>query len=576
MAPGHEEGIDRPSPAIIVAVTPEHRNVLVDEIRSRYGRDYTVVDTADADDTIHTIKTLVTQHVPIALVIAEADIADCTGRQLLHKVHRIVPTARRLAAIPMAQFSSVLPVMQEALAEGQLDSYVSIPQGLRDEEFHAAIVDYLSDWGWSVATPEVVAVHLVAPTRASTAAIRDFLDRMGVPTKTSTPDSRAGRALIESLELESTDDIRYPIVAWRGRRVMFAPTVAEVAEQWYGSPDDIPDTDVADLVVVGAGPAGLAAAVYGASEGLSTIVIESEAIGGQAGTSSMIRNYLGFPRGVSGMRLAQRARVQASRFGARFYTGRGATAVEVSGPEFDHHHVVAGTARICARTIVISTGVAYRRLPVPAVENLVGSGVYYGAASSAAREMRGRHTFVVGGGNSAGQAAVHLARFADSVTIVIRRNSLAETMSDYLVREIDANPRIVVRPGTEVIDAGGDGRLEWLTLCDTATRHAEQVPADGLFLLIGAAPHCDWIPAEVLRDGHGFVLTGREVPADRWVDGCPPAPLETTVPGIFAAGDVRSGSMKRVAAASGEGASTVPLVHARLAELRQAELSSGH
>jgi len=576
MAPGHEEGIDRPSPSIIVAVTPEHRNTLVDEIRSRYGRDYTVVDTADGSETVSTIKALVSQCVPIALIIAEASIADCSGEQLLHTVHRIVPTARRLVAVPTARFAEELPVLHEALAEGQLDSFVSIPQGQRDEEFHAAIVDYLSDWGWSVATPEVVAVHLVAETRTTVAAIRDFLDRMGVPTQTSTPDSVAGKALIESLELESPEEIRYPVVAWRGRRVMFAPTVAEVAEQWYGSPDDIPDADVADLVVVGAGPAGLAAAVYGASEGLSTIVIESDAVGGQAGTSSMIRNYLGFPRGVSGMRLAQRARIQASRFGARFYTGRGATAVEVSGPEFDHHHVMAGTARICARTIVISTGVAYRRLPVPSVEALVGSGVYYGAASSAAREMRGRRTFVVGGGNSAGQAAVHLAKFAKSVTIVIRRDSLAETMSDYLIREIDANPMITVRPGTEVIDAGGDGRLEWLTLCDSATHHAEQVPAGGLFLLIGAAPHCDWIPAEVLRDEHGFVLTGREVPIDQWVDGCPPAPLETTVPGIFAAGDVRSGSMKRVAAASGEGASTVPLAHARLAELRQAELSSGH
>jgi thioredoxin reductase (NADPH) len=573
---GHEDGPDRPTPAIIVAVTPEHRNVLVDEIRSRYGRDYTVIDTADAYATVDKVKHLAQHCVPIALIIAEASVADCHGDQLLHTVHRIVPTARRLVAIPMARFAEQLPLMHEALAEGQFDSFVSIPQGQRDEEFHAAIVDYLSDWGWSVATPEVVAVHLVAETRASVAAIRDFLDRMGVPTKTSTPDSPAGQALIESLELDSIDDVEYPIVAWRGRRVLFAPTVAEVAEQWYGSPDDIPDTDVADLVVVGAGPAGLAAAVYGASEGLSTIVIESEAIGGQAGTSSMIRNYLGFPRGVSGMRLAQRARVQASRFGARFYTGRGATAVEVSGPEFDHHHVLAGSARICARTIVIATGVAYRRLPVASVEGLLGSGVYYGAAASAAREMRGKDTYVVGGGNSAGQAAVHLARFAKSVTVVIRRESLAETMSDYLIREIEANPMITVRPCTEVVDAGGDGRLEWLTLCDTTTRHAEQVPAGGLFLLIGAAPHCDWIPAEVLRDEHGFVLTGREVPIDRWVDGCPPAPLETTVPGIFAAGDVRSGSMKRVAAASGEGASTVPLVHARLAELRQAELSSGH
>ncbi|WP_245193275.1 NAD(P)/FAD-dependent oxidoreductase [Kocuria sp. JC486] len=358
----------------------------------------------------------------------------------------------------------------------------------------------------------------------------------------------------------------------------------------YGGFDAIPEGTIADVAVIGAGPAGLAAAVYAASEGLSTIVLESDAIGGQAGSSSMIRNYLGFPRGISGMRLAQRSRIQAGRFGATFYTGRPVTRVE-AGPadEPEHHHVLVEGTHLCARTVVIATGVAYRRLGVPAVDERIGMGVYYGAATSMAREMQDKEVFVVGGGNSAGQAAVHMAKFARNVTIVVRRESLAATMSDYLIREVEATPNISVRPHSRVVDAGGSGRLEWIGLADTRTgeptapadsapeseprssspQAVEQLPADGLFCLLGAQPACHWLPDSLALDDHGFILTGRDVPQDTWVDGVPPASLETTVPGVFAVGDVRAGSMKRVASAAGEGASVLPLVHAHLEKLRQ-------
>jgi thioredoxin reductase (NADPH) len=343
-----------------------------------------------------------------------------------------------------------------------------------------------------------------------------------------------------------------------------ATSVHDVAIQIYGSPDDFKIEGVCDLAVVGAGPAGLAAAVYGASEGLSTVVLEAEAIGGQAGTSSMIRNYLGFPRGISGMRLAQRARNQALRFGTRFFTGWEVTSLE-PGVDGAPHLLRTDGGDVLARSVVISTGVAYRKLRVEGVDQLVGLGVFYGSAMSNAREMEGYDVIVVGGGNSAGQAAIHLARFAKSVTILVRRSGLEATMSSYLIGEISYNPRISVLPGAEIADGGGEGRLEWVDVRDIESGETTRRNAEGLFLLLGAEPHCDWLPPGVALDERGFVLTGRDVPQEKWLEeSVPPANLATSVPGVFAVGDIRSGSMKRVAAATGEGASVVPLVHAHL------------
>jgi thioredoxin reductase (NADPH) len=278
----------------------------------------------------------------------------------------------------------------------------------------------------------------------------------------------------------------------------------------------------------------------------------------------MIRNYLGFPRGISGMRLAQRARNQALRFGAHFFTGWAVEQLEV-GKDGAPHCVRTDGGEVRARALLISTGVAYRSLGVPALEDLVGAGVHYGAAMTAAREMEDGDVLVVGGGNSAGQAAVHLARFARSVKVLVRRPSLTETMSTYLIDEITYNPRIEVETCTRVVDGGGDERLAWVTTEDVRTGERRTRDIAGLFLLLGADPHCDWLPPEIARDATGFVLTGRDVPRAAWADGFPPPALATSVPGVFAAGDVRAGSMKRVAAASGEGASVVALVHAWLA-----------
>ena len=292
--------------------------------------------------------------------------------------------------------------------------------------------------------------------------------------------------------------------------------------------------------------------MYGASEGLSTVVVEAEAVGGQAGTSSMIRNYLGFPRGISGMRLAQRARNQAIRFGTRFFTGWEVASVTPDGGS-GHHVVHTDGGDVRARAVVIASGVAYRKLRAAGVDDLTGIGVFYGSAMTAAREMEGYDVVVVGGGNSAGQAAIHLARFAKSVTIMVRRGGLEETMSRYLINEIEWNPRVEVAARCEVAAAGGDGRLEWVDVrdCDTERGRPPQrrgpVPAPRRRAALRLAPH------DVARDDRGFVLTGRDVPKSLWADGLPPDSLATSVPGLFAVGDIRAGSMKRVAAASGEG-----------------------
>jgi thioredoxin reductase (NADPH) len=319
-----------------------------------------------------------------------------------------------------------------------------------------------------------------------------------------------------------------------------------------------------DVAVVGAGPAGMAAAVYAASEGLKTLVLEAEAFGGQAGTSSMIRNYLGFPRGITGRQLGRRAVLQAARFGTSLDLAR---AVEELEPGSPHRLTLSDGAVANAHAVVLACGVTYRRLELESLERLVGAGVFYGASTTHAREMGGAQVVVVGGGNSGGQAAVDIARYADRVTLVTRGASLSETMSDYLVTEIDVNPRIEVRTGCEVVDGGGEGHLEWLEISHRPTGECTRVDASGLFVLIGTESRTSWLPAAIQRDDHGFVRTGRDLDLAAWPLTRLPYAFETSVPGVFAAGDVRANDVKRVAAAVGEGAVVVPMVHKHLAEL---------
>nr|WP_238338406.1 FAD-dependent oxidoreductase [Pedococcus badiiscoriae] len=539
----------------------------VDSEFGRYARDYDVLcaDTAEAGRSL-VERTLVDQQ-PVALLGVGWTVPGVeSGLDLVDELHTKLPTARRICLPTMDDFRRALPALRVALGQGRIDTYLLIPQGPRDEEFHTAVTEYLSDWGWTASSPEIEGVQIIeGGSRAEVSRIRDFLDRMGIPHGVHSPDSEVGRRVLAELpSVQSGASPAFPVVtAGAVGKAIEGATARQVARQVYGSPQVVDASDLVDLVVIGSGPAGLAAAVYGASEGLDTVVLEADAVGGQAGTSSMIRNYLGFPRGISGMRLSQRARFQATRFGARIYTGLAAEAIEPAAGPGEPHVVHTEGGELRARAVLVATGVTYRRIGIAPLEDLVGLGVYYGAATSATREMEGRDVFVVGGGNSAGQAAVYLARYAASVTLLVRRPDLAATMSDYLIREIGSTARISVRTSTRVVDGGGDTHLQWLSLSGPDGVH--RVDAGGLFLLLGADPCGDWLPDAVARDEHGFVYTGREVPMERWADGRPPAALETTVPGIFAAGDLRAGSMKRVASASGEGAATVALVHAHLA-----------
>ncbi|MGZ4464257.1 MAG: FAD-dependent oxidoreductase [Nocardioides sp.] len=542
----------------LVLVSEEHGDFLREEF-GRYARDYDLHVAGSVAAAEGLARDLVAAGGQVALFVCDSAPTDASVLEAFGRWRQVVPTARRLVAAHWTRFLADAEGLRAGLAKGKFDAYLLMPRGVRDEEFHTAVCELLSDWGSTVAAPEVTTVQIVAPGHdALTGAIRDFLDRMGLPHRVFAPDSETGRELVAEHGRAA-----YPIVKAMDRPTITPTSVRDVALAVSGQPTDIELDGVVDLAIVGAGPAGLAAAVYAASEGLRTVVLEAEAVGGQAGTSSMIRNYLGFPRGISGMRLAQRARNQAIRFGTRFFTGWQVLALEPGDGERPHLLRTDG-GDVEARAVVVSTGVAYRKLGVPGVEELTGLGVYYGSAMTAAREMEGYDVVVVGGGNSAGQAAIHLARFARSVTILVRRPGLAETMSRYLIGEIEYNNRITVLPCSEVVDGGGDGRLEWLAVRDVTTDAVRRVEARGLFLLLGAEPHCDWLPADLLRDPAGYVLTGRDVPIDRWVGGLPPDNLATTVPGVFAAGDVRAGSMKRVASASGEGASVVPLVHAWL------------
>lgn len=544
----------------IICVSAEHPDVLQAQFR-RYEHEYDLFVTSDPIAAKHHTIDVLHDGGTVALFVLETN-PDAEWYETVKLMRTAVPTARRALVSPWERFVSEANQLRHALAAGKFDAHLLLPRGVRDEEFHGAVGELLNDWG-ATAAPQVESIQVVSPeVTPLTRALDDFLLRSGTPHGLHHPDSAVGRAIVE--RWEGAPDA-WPLVSAPGI-VEHCTSVAQLATRLYGRPDEIELESVVDLAIVGAGPAGLAAAVYASSEGLTTVAIEAEVIGGQAGTSSMIRNYLGFPRGISGMRLAQRARSQALRFGTRFFTGWPVTGV-TPGSAGEPHRVHTDGGDVLARTVVVGAGVAYRRLGIDALEDLVGNGVHYGAAMAVAPELVGEDVIVVGGGNSAGQAAVHLARYAKSVTLVIRREDLTSTMSTYLINEVSYNPRIIVCPNCEVADGGADedGHLSWVDLRHLATGEIEHREVRALCLLIGGEPQSAWLPETVLRDDQGFVLTGRDLPGTAWIDGRPPADLETSVPGVFAIGDIRSGSMKRVASATGEGATVVSLVHAHLA-----------
>ena len=532
-------------------------------VQRRYGADYEIVSARSAPAALAKVGQLVDAGAHLALVMADQSMPQITGIELLARVADIDWRAKRVLMIELGD-GVVRQRIPLAISLGQIDTFFARPWASPEFRLYPIISELLSEWS-KVERPEAGWVRVVGDQLSPRSVeARDLLNRNGVPFEFYDADSAAGRRLLDEAGQDGTT---LPVFVMFDGQVLADPSDAQAAAA-LGA-DTRPTGDVYDVAIIGSGPAGLAAAVYGTSEGLHTVVIEPEAAGGQAGTTSLIRNYLGFPRGISGAELTRRAYEQAFLFGADFVLMNRAVALSAS----EDLRVVrlASGDEVVARSVLIASGVSYRRLGIPSVERLLGGGVYYGAAVTEAPAMTGRRVFIVGGANSAGQAAVYLAKYAKDVTIVVRGSGLASTMSNYLAKEIERTRNIRVRVNTEVTDADGERRLEALQLRDGASGSTESVPADGLFVMIGAAPRTDWLERVVERDERGFVLTGNDLlregrPPNGWRLARQPLLLETSLPGVFAAGDVRRGAVPRVASAVGDGAIAIMLVHQYLAE----------
>ncbi len=535
------------------------------ELRDRYGRSYHIVCEGSAEAGVSALEELRAAREDVAVVLADQWMPEMTGTEFLTRAHQLHPTAKRALLFERGNRTTREPILQ-AIALGQIDYYVPKPGPSPDEEFHRLIAEFLDEWT-RANRPTSVAVRIVGEQRSPRSyELRDIFSRSVVPHAFYSADSEEGRKLLAQVDKSSA---RLPVVILFDRLALVDPSNVEIADAFemispFGL-NTLPDVRNFDLVIIGAGPAGLSAAVYGASEGLRTVIVERETFGGQAGTSSLIRNYFGFPQGISGAHLAWQAYQQAWLFGTSFRIAHQATGLRRNGPEELVVTLTDGT-EVAGRAVIVATGASYRRLDIPSLEAFSGVGVFYGSAVTEAQAMRGQETYVVGGGNSAGQAVMYLSNYASHVTLLVRGNSLASSMSDYLIREIEAAENVSVRFNTQVIDGSGEGRLERLVLKNSVAGDTEIVPAAALFVLIGARPHTDWLPQEIERDEWGYIITGRDLLHDGrsshgWHLEHPPLLLETSMPGAFAAGDVRHGSMKRVASAVGEGSVAIKLVH---------------
>jgi thioredoxin reductase (NADPH) len=560
------EQAHRPRPVLLaVDDDADDRAKIEHELYDRYGRSYRIVCEASAEAGMSTLETLRAAGEEVAVALADLWMPKMTGPEFLARARRIFPTAKRALLVTWGDPSVREPIVR-SMTLGQIDYYVPKPGRSPDERFHGIIAQLLSEWA-QAHRPTREAIRVVGERwSVRSHELRNSCERQSIPHAFYAADSKEGQELLAQLGLESS---RLPVVILLNGHVLVDPSDAEIFDAT--APKIDPERQVFDVVVVGAGPAGLAAAVYAASEGLSTMVLEGEAIGGQAGTSSLIRNYLGFPRGISGAELAAEAHRQAWLFGANFYLMRHATRLRRRGEELIV--TLSDGKEVTGRVVIVATGASYRRLGVSSLEALVGTGVFYGAAVSEAKAMEGQEVYVVGGANSAGQAALHLSKYASRVTLVVRGSSLSASMSSYLIREIETAENIEVRQKTLIVGGGGEGRLERLVLKDSISGRTETVPAAALFVFIGAEPRTGWLPEEMERDEKGFIVTGQDLllngqPPQGWPLARPPLPLESSMPGMFAVGDVRHGSVKRVASAVGEGSIAIQLVHDYLTNLK--------
>jgi thioredoxin reductase (NADPH) len=544
----------------ILLAVDDDVNVLeavVQDLRRQYGSVYRVMRAASGQAALDTLAQLKLRQEPVALICSDQRMPGITGVEFLERSRELYPDARRVLLTAYADTEAAI----QAINAARIHYYLNKPWDPPEEKLYPVLTDLLEDWKAGYQPPFEGLRVIGHRWSLKDHRVRSFLSRNQVPYRwldvADNPDA------LKLLNERGLDPNQLPVVIFADSTILVDPEPEALAARVGLSTQAA--QEFYDMVVVGAGPAGLAAAVYGASEGLRTLVVEPIAPGGQAGSTSRIENYLGFPSGISGADLGRRAHAQASRFGAEFLTQR-ATGLRVEG---QYRFVQLGDGReVSSHVVLLSSGVHYRKLEIPGAERLTGCGIYYGAALVEALACTDEDVFVVGGANSAGQAALHFAHFARHVTMLVRGNGLSSTMSKYLIDEIGRTSNIVVEAGTQVLEAMGEERLEGLRLLgpDGET----QVPASLLFVFIGAAPGTGWLPSCILRDEKGFVLAGPDLRSQgklppEWKETREPFLLESSVPGVFVAGDVRHGSIKRVASAVGEGSIAVQFAHQYLA-----------
>ena len=534
-------------PAVLAAVSRD--------LRRGFGERYRIVRAGSGNDALDALSELVRRGDQVALLVADQRMPGLSGTDYLVRAREIVPSAKRVLLTAYADTAAAI----QAINEVSLDYYLLKPWDPPDEQLFPVVEDLLTGWEAGAAL-ESGGVRVIGH-RFSRAShdLRDFLARNRVPARWL--DVERDAEARQLLAVAGVDDDRLPVALLEDGAVLERPTVLELAARLGVGGQ--PASEHYDLVIVGGGPAGLAAAVYGASEGLRTIMVEREAPGGQAGQSSRIENYLGFPAGLSGSDLARRATDQARRLGAELLTLQDASRLRVEGA--GRIVDLADGGSLSASSVLVASGVSYRQLNAPGFPELTGQGVYYGAALTEARSCANQHVVVVGGANSAGQAAVYFSGYATQVTMLVRGDSLANSMSHYLIEQIEALPNVNVRLRSQAVAAEGDGHLQTLRIRGAdGSETVEDV--DACFVFIGAAPRTDWLAGVVARDERGFILAGLDAKRDGWPLARDPFPLETSVPGVLVAGDVRARSIKRVASAVGEGAMAVSLIHQYLSE----------
>ena len=525
------------------------------DLRRRYGDAYRIVRAESGESALDALRELKLRGDQVAVILADYRMPQMNGIEFLEQALDVYPGARRVLLTAYADTNAAI----DAINVIDLDHYLLKPWDPPEEKLYPVLDDLLD--AWRATDYRAVGVTKLVGHRfsARSSDVREFLARNQVPYRWYSSDEPEGKRLLSAA---GADGERLPLVITPDGTPLVEPEDPELATRVGLA--TTPTAEFYDLVVIGGGPAGLGSAVYGASEGLRTVLVERSATGGQAGQSSRIENYLGFPDGVSGSQLTDRARRQAAKFGAEILTAREVTGLEVSGASRTVRF--SDGSAVAAHSVILATGVSYRQLNAPGLSELTGCGVFYGSALTEAAACSGHDVYIVGGANSAGQAAMYLSRGAKSVTLLVRGASLTASMSHYLIQQIEQAPNITVRTGTVVEAAHGTDQLEQLTLRDVTTGHTELVDAQWMFVFIGAAPLTDWLEGSVLRDEHGFILAGPDLtpdgsPPKGWELDRPPYHLETNVPGVFVAGDARAESAKRVASAVGEGAMAVMLVH---------------